>query len=164
LEDTGRKGPIVSDLEQLETEAAELVFARFDHEDAWAIGSELRAQAVAEGLPIAVDIRTATGVVLFHVSLPGASADQEHWLRNKAAVVFRFSASSALVAARMAAMGLPANGWLDGADYAATGGGVAVTVEGAGVVAAVTVSGLASMEDHTLAADAIRRRIAAQRR
>lgn len=153
----------MNEVEQLETEAAELVFARFDHEDAWAIGSDLRDHAVAEGLPIAIDIRTATGVVLFHVSLPGASADQEHWLRNKAAVVFRFSASSALVSARFEAMGLPRNGWLDGADYAATGGGVAVTVAGAGVIAAVTVSGLASMEDHTLAADAMRRRIAAHR-
>jgi uncharacterized protein (UPF0303 family) len=154
----------VTEVEQLETEAAELVFARFDHEDAWAIGSDLRAQAVAEGLPVAIDIRTATGVVLFHISLPGASADQEHWLRNKAAVVFRFSASSALVAARFADMGVGPTGWLDPTAYAPTGGGVAVSVEGAGVVAAVTVSGLSSMADHTLAADAIRRRIAAQRR
>ncbi|WP_308798180.1 heme-degrading domain-containing protein [Agromyces silvae] len=149
----------MSDVTELEAEAAGLVFARFDHEDAWAIGADLRARALEEHLPIAIDIRTAAGTVLFHVSLPGASADQEHWLRGKAAVVFRFSASSALIAARFAETGAGPNGWLDPNEYAPTGGGVAVTVEGAGVVAAVTVSGLASADDHALAVDAMRRRI-----
>lgn len=153
----------MSAVTELEHEAADLVFARFDHEDAWAIGADLRARALDEGLPVAIDIRTPAGAVLFHVSLPGATADQEHWVRAKAAVVFRFAESSALVAARFAEMGVGESGWLDPAEYAPTGGGVAVTVDGAGVVAAVTVSGLSSMADHALAADAMRRRIQQQR-
>jgi uncharacterized protein (UPF0303 family) len=153
----------MSAVTELEQEAADLVFTRFDHEDAWAIGVDLRTSALDEGLPVAIDIRTTAGASLFHVSLPGATADQEHWVRAKAAVVFRFSASSALVAARFAEMGVGESGWLDPTEYAPTGGGVAVTVAGAGVVAAVTVSGLASLADHALAVAAMRRRIQQQR-
>ena len=60
--------------------------------------------------------------------------------------------SSALVAARLAAAGIDAAaiGWL-GADYAITGGSFPVRVRAAGVVAAVTVSGLSSEQDHDLA-------------
>jgi uncharacterized protein (UPF0303 family) len=147
------------DLRAYEAEATELVFPRFEHDDAWAIGVDLRARALAERLPVAIDIRTTAGAVLFHASLPGATADQEDWIRRKAAVVFRFSASSALVAARLEAMG---RNWLDPNEYAPTGGGVAVAVEGAGVVAAVIVSGLSSEDDHAFAADALRRRIGQQ--
>lgn len=150
----------MTEREVYEAEAAELVFARFDHDDAWAIGVDLRTRAAEQGLPVAIDVRTTAGAVLFHASLPGATADQEDWVRRKAAVVFRFSASSALVAAQFEEMG---RNWLDPAEYAPTGGGVAVTVEGAGVVAAVVVSGLSSAEDHAFAAEAMRRRIAAQR-
>lgn len=152
--------PDVSEADRLEAEAGELIFPRFDHEDAWAIGTELRRLAVEQSLPIAIDIRTTSGAVLFHASLPGATADQEDWIRRKAAVVFRFAESSGLVAARFAERGITREtGWLDPAEYAPTGGGVAVTVAGAGVVAAVTVSGLSSERDHALAADAMRRRI-----
>lgn len=150
----------MTEREAYEGEAAELVFARFDHDDAWAIGTDLRAQASERALPVAIDIRTPSGAVLFHAALPGATADQDDWIRRKAAVVFRFAESSALVAARFEEMG---RNWLDPAEYAPTGGAVAVTVAGAGVVAAVTVSGLSSADDHSFAVGAMRRRIAAQR-
>jgi len=47
-------------------------------------------------------------------------------------------------------------GWLAASDYAVTGGSVPIRVRGAGVVAALTLSGLSSEEDHALAVEGIR--------
>lgn len=146
------------DLASLEQQEKELVRASFGHEDAWRLGCALRDRAAAQGHPVVIDIRTPLGSTLFHVALPGATADQEQWVLRKSAVVFRFEASSAAVAERMASGGIDptARGWLDPAVYAVTGGSFPIRVTGAGIVAAVTVSGLASLEDHNLAVEALR--------
>jgi uncharacterized protein (UPF0303 family) len=138
------------DLDTLVQQEKSLVFDSFDHEDAWRLGCALRDRAAHERLPVAIDVRRPTGVILFHASLPGATADQEEWVRRKSAVVFRFDSSSAAAAERF---GQPP--WLDPALYAVTGGSVPIRVKGAGVVAAVTVSGLKSEEDHDLAVQAL---------
>jgi uncharacterized protein (UPF0303 family) len=58
--------------------------------------------------------------------------------------------STALLAVRFADQGvdLGAAGWFDAKRFAAAGGSFPVRVRGVGVVAAVTVSGLTSDEDH----------------
>ena len=56
------------------------------------------------------------------------------------------------------------NGWLDSTRYTLAGGSVPIRVLGAGVVAAVTVSGLSSEDDHALAVDALREHRSSQRR
>jgi uncharacterized protein (UPF0303 family) len=141
-----------------EEQERELVFPSFDHEDAWLIGSALRAQASEAGHPIAIDIRRPSGAVLFHAALPGATADQGEWIRRKSALVFRLEASSALVAQRLDAAGFDAFGgaWLDPTQYAAAGGSFPVRVSGAGIVATLTISGLSSDADHELAESALR--------
>ncbi|HVK34557.1 MAG TPA: heme-binding protein, partial [Microlunatus sp.] len=77
-----------------------------------------------------------------------------------AALVLRMESSSALVDARLSAAGVNAAaiGWL-GPEYAVTGGSFPLRVRGVGVVAAVTVSGLSSREDHDLAVEGIRRHL-----
>jgi uncharacterized protein (UPF0303 family) len=71
----------------------QLVFAHFDLDTAWHLGSLLRAEALAEQLPIAISIRR-NGQTLFHAALPGSSADNDGWLLRKAAVVERYGHSS----------------------------------------------------------------------
>jgi uncharacterized protein (UPF0303 family) len=155
------KEPEMNDdtIARLTKEDAELVFDSFDHHDAWNLGCAIRDAAITAGHPIVIDIRRPTGAILFHTCLPGATLDQQHWARRKAAVVFRFEASSALVQARMAASGVDpaAVGWFNPAEYAVTGGSVPVRVRGAGIIAAATVSGLLSDDDHKLVIDALRR-------
>lgn len=138
-------------LARLETEHRELELTRFDRGDAWRLGSSIAERALAEGLPVAVDVRTASGI-LFHASMPGATADNDDWARRKAATALRFETSTALLEARFAAGGrdMFEPGWLDPAEYAVAGGAVPVRVSGVGVVAAVTVSGLPSDDDHDL--------------
>jgi uncharacterized protein (UPF0303 family) len=144
-------------LAQLEREHLELVLRRFVRKDAWELGRSIAERALAEGHPVAVDVRTSSGI-LFHASLPGATGDNDSWVAKKAATALRFDTSTALLEARIAAGGRDMHepGWLDPAVYAIAGGAVPVRVEGVGVVAVATVSGLPSAQDHDNVVDGIR--------
>lgn len=151
-------------LSRLEHEHIELELDRFDRADAWRLGRAIAERGLAESASIAVDIRTASAV-LFHASLPGATADNDSWVAKKAATALRFETSTALLEARVAAGGRDPMepGWLDAATYAVAGGAVPVRVRGVGVVAVATVSGLPSADDHALVTDALRELRDAQR-
>ena len=140
-------------MQALEQQERELVFARFDHIDAWRLGVRITELALDAGHLVGIDIRRA-GLILFRSALPGVTADQESWIARKSAVTLRMEASSALVDARRS------GDWL-GPEYAVTGGSFPIRVHGAGVVAAATASGLTSMEDHDLVVDGIRAHLAA---
>lgn len=146
------------DLTALQAEEAALEWDHFGVDDAWELGNAIRAIAHERGHGVMIDIRRANGMILFRAALAGVTVDQDDWVRRKSAVVFRFDTSSALFAARMAAAGFDPTqvGWLDASDYAVTGGSVPIRVRGAGVIAAVTISGLSSEEDHALAVEGIR--------
>ena len=113
---------IVSRIDELAAQERDLVFASFDHVDAWRLGTLLTERSIAAGHRVAIDIRRP-GLVMFRASLPGVTADQEEWIRRKAAVALRFEASSALVAERFATRGVDphAMGWLEAGAYAVTG-------------------------------------------
>ncbi|ROQ41573.1 uncharacterized protein (UPF0303 family) [Frondihabitans sp. PhB188] len=140
--------------DHLQLQEDELVFDTFDLVDAWRLGTLITERAIADDLAVAVDVRRGDHV-LFRASLPGTTVDQQDWLRKKAAVVQRFEASSALVAARFDGVDLAALGWLDPYDYALTGGSFPIRLRGSGVVGAVTASGLTSEEDHDLVTSSI---------
>ncbi|WP_375404911.1 heme-degrading domain-containing protein [uncultured Amnibacterium sp.] len=147
---------------ELEQQERELVLEHFDHADAWRLGSRITAAAQEAGHPVGIDIRRH-GLVLFRAALPGITPDQEAWIARKSALVLRMESSSALVDARLSAAGIDAaaSGWL-GAEYAVTGGSFPIRVLGVGVVAAVTASGLTSMEDHDLVVAGIRAHLSAE--
>lgn len=144
-------------LAQLEEEHATLILRRFDRADAWELGRSLAEQALAAGHPVAVDIRTASGI-LFHASLPGATADNDVWAAKKSATALRFETSTALLELRIELGGrdMYEPGWLDPVEYAVAGGAVPIRVDAVGVVAVATMSGLASADDHDAVADGIR--------
>jgi len=144
-------------LAQLESEHVELVLRRFDRRDAWHLGRSIAEMAVAEGFPVAVDVRTSSGI-LFHASLPGATGDNGVWVAKKAATALRFETSTALLETRVENGGrdMYEPGWLDPVVYAVAGGAVPIRVDGVGVVAVATVSGLASADDHDLVVAGIR--------
>lgn len=143
-------------LAQLEAEHVELVLRRFDRQDAWHLGRSISERALAEGLPVAVDVRTSSGI-LFHASLPGATGDNDVWAAKKAATALRFETSTALLEARVENGGRDMHepGWLDPVAYAVAGGAVPIRVDGVGVVAVATVSGLPSSDDHDLVVEGI---------
>ncbi|XVV17431.1 heme-degrading domain-containing protein [Actinoplanes sp. CA-131856] len=143
---------------QLEQQERDLVFARFDNDDAWELGSLLVGVARERGLPVVVDIRRGTQQ-LFHAALPGSVADNDTWIDRKVRVVERYGASSYLVGRRLAAKGqqLDAGMGVEPALYAAHGGAFPVRITDVGVVGVVTVSGLPQADDHALVTEVVRR-------
>jgi uncharacterized protein (UPF0303 family) len=143
-------------INQIEDQERRLTFARFDHDDAWALGCLLVNLATGRDLPIAVDIRRGTQQ-LFHAALPGSTADNDAWIERKVRVVQRYGASSYLVGRRLAAKGqeLDAGMGVNPADYAAHGGAFPVRVPNVGIIGVVTVSGLPQADDHALVVEAI---------
>src|SRR6201986_4144599 len=99
--------------------------------------------ATQRDLPVTIDIRRH-GQQLFHVALPGTTAENDSWIERKVNVVNRFAASSYLVGRRLAANGsaLDEARGVEPRLFAAHGGAFPVRVRGVGVVGTVTVSGL----------------------
>jgi uncharacterized protein (UPF0303 family) len=132
-------------------------FERFDLDDAWRVGSALVERCRAERLPVVVSITLGEQRV-FHVALPGATADNDRWAERKAAVVRRFDRSSAAVAAHYRV-----DSWpefyevfaLDRARFAVGEGAVPIRVHGA-QVGVLAISGLETGGDHDLAVSGLR--------
>ncbi|MCS0606246.1 heme-degrading domain-containing protein [Streptomyces sp. LP11] len=148
----------VPSVEELEAQERRLVFRRFTHDDAWALGSLLVELARERRAPVAIDIHRA-GQQLFHAALPGSTPDNDAWIARKRRVVERYGAASYLVGARFRAKGstFEDSSRLDPDVYAAHGGSFPVRVEDVGVVGAVTVSGLPQLQDHRLVVEALER-------
>ncbi|WP_406354073.1 heme-degrading domain-containing protein [Streptomyces sp. NBC_01635] len=148
-------------VEELEEQERRLVFRRFTHEDAWALGSLLVETARERQAPVAIDIHRA-GQQLFHAALPGSAPDNDAWIARKRRVVERYGSASYLVGARHRAKGttFEESSRLDPDTYAAHGGSFPIAVEGAGVIGAVTVSGLPQLEDHRMVVEALERFLA----
>ncbi len=138
-------------IETIEKQESELVFKRFDEMTALEVGRRLVDLALSQKAPVVIDIRT-NDRTLFHAALPGASPDNDHWARRKSNVTLRMHKASLRVGELNRARGRsvsPEIG-LDPLEYADHGGSFPVRVSGAGVVAAITVSGLKSEEDHAM--------------
>ena len=140
----------------LEAQEEQLVFTRFDNADAWRLGSAMVAAATGRALPVTIDIRHH-GHQLFHVALPGTTAENDSWIERKVNVVNRYAASSYLVGRRLAASGTALDEAL-GVEprlFAAHGGAFPIRIRDVGVVGTVTVSGLPQADDHAFVTEMI---------
>jgi uncharacterized protein (UPF0303 family) len=135
--------------DQLDAEAAELRFTDFGVEDAWALGSQMRAAAATEALPIVIGIRLGEQRV-FHTALPGSSADNDDWLERKTRVALRYGDASLSVGESFRERGsdFDMNARRDPSLFAAHGGVVPIRLAGGTVIGAVGVSGLPQLADH----------------
>ena len=142
------------DIARVKRQEIELVLPAFDEAVAFDIGVAVRARALAEGLALVVDLRSWDRQ-LFFAATPGTSADNAEWVRRKSNSVRRFQrASYRLVLERGEAPFGPQTG-ADPADYVIAGGGFPLRVPGAGIVGALTVSGLPGRQDHGVVVDAL---------
>jgi uncharacterized protein (UPF0303 family) len=134
------------------------VFESFGEEDAWQLGTALRAEALSRELPVAISVRR-NGQRLFHAALPGASADNDGWLERKCAVVDRYGRSSLRVGEQFRVTGksFDTDSRLDPSAYAAHGGAFPILVRGSGCIGTVAVSGLPQLEDHRLVVETLER-------
>lgn len=144
-------------LAELLAEEQELQFSSFTNDDAWALGCALVDAARRQQAPVAIDV-SRNGQQLFHAALPGATADNDDWIRRKVRVVRRCGHSSLAVGQLWRERGTTFEAvlQLDAQRYSASGGAFPVIVRSVGPVGAVAVSGLPQLEDHRLVVSAIR--------
>jgi uncharacterized protein (UPF0303 family) len=143
------------DIARIALQERTLVFPAFNEETAWRLGSRLRTLALDRNLIVVIDVRRPAHP-LFYAALPGTTPDNAEWVRRKSNVVFRFHRSSYAVGldleqkqSSLETRGLPT------ADYASHGGSFPIRVVNAGIVAAITVSGLPQRADHELVVEAL---------
>jgi uncharacterized protein (UPF0303 family) len=147
------------DIAQLAVQESTLTLDSFTPETAWQLGCLLRELAVSRNFPLVIDVRRFGNPdqPLFYSALPGTTPDNPRWVLRKTRVVARFHKSSYHVGRILEQAGrkfgerynLPEE------DYAAHGGCFPLSVAAAGIVGAVTVSGLPQRDDHNLVVEAL---------
>jgi uncharacterized protein (UPF0303 family) len=147
------------DLVQIARQEAELLFPGFDYDTAWRLGLSIRELAVTRNQAIVIDIRRfgQPHQQLFYTALAGTTPDNQRWVQRKINVVARFHRSSYAIglALEQSNRTFADRYNLPDADYAAHGGCFPINVAGAGIIGAVTVSGLPQREDHNLVVEAL---------
>jgi len=144
-------------IRQVEAELDELQLDRFTNGDAHRLGLILHRYAVDRGLAVTVDVSRGTQVV-FHLAMDGTTESNDDWVRRKTRAVQRFGVPSLLIGLRprLAGRRIEDEAWFDERRFAAHGGCFPVLVRDVGMVATVTVSGLAQEDDHDLVVEALR--------
>ncbi|MFL7867792.1 MAG: heme-degrading domain-containing protein [Anaerolineales bacterium] len=148
-------------LDGLLKEENELQFSSFNEESAWQLGRRLVERATRENLPVTIDI-TRGQQQLFHASRPGASADNDEWVKRKVRLVYRFAHSSFYMGQLLKSMGktIEEAFLLPESEYAPHGGCFPIIIKGTGMIGTVTVSGLAQEDDHRLVVETLREYLA----
>ena len=141
-------------LDHLLQQESDLQFANFTFEDGVDIGCRLLQKAREEPLPVVIDV-FAYGQQLFHAAMPGTRPDNGEWVARKRRAVLRFAHSSFYLGRLMHANGttLDAKYFLPPLQYCDHGGSFPILLKQGGVIGAVTVSGLAQQDDHTMVVD-----------
>lgn len=147
--------PRESDIAKVIRQEELLVFKSFDESDAWALGTALRSEAEKYDSGVAIDIRRGEDI-LFFTAMPGTSAVNADWARRKRNLVNLMHTSSYLVGLEVKFLELGEKvSNLDEVNYAWHGGCFPIRVEGQGIVATATISGLPQRDDHKLVSDVI---------
>lgn len=147
---------ILDELARCAHQMAGLQLVRFDEDDAWRLGSELRNRAVQVGAAVTIEIRLG-GATVFLGAMPGTSPANADWARRKRNVVELLHQPSYAVGleSRHTGRSTLAEMGLDARDYADHGGAVPIIVTGVGQVGVATVSGLPQREDHDIVVAAL---------
>lgn len=146
--------------ENLVKQEQELVLPVFNSDTAHKIGMMLIDRAKKEGKTIAVSITVARQII-FHYALDDLGPDADNWLRRKSNVVYEYHKSSLLVGMKLAAE----NATLEDHgrnpnDFKVNGGSFPIRVKGAGVIGAITVTGLPHLDDHEYVVTALTQHMA----
>jgi uncharacterized protein (UPF0303 family) len=138
-----------NDIELVKQQERELVFTRFNEDDAWALGALMRELAQLRKLPLIIDIRLGARP-LFYTALSNTSEDNADWARRKANLVMKAEAASYRVNLqdRVSDVSFVDRRGLAVRDYVAAGGSFPIRIANVGVVGTVSVSGIPQRKDH----------------
>lgn len=141
--------PLNDDIAKLQEQEKDLRFKSFNEDDAWKLGCQMRDACAERNLPLVIDIRLGHRQ-LFYAAMPGTNPDNDEWVRRKSNSVQRFHKSTYRINRELeqAQKTLAEDRYVDEADYASHGGGFPIHVTGAGIIGAITVSGIPQRQDH----------------
>lgn len=147
---------IADDITKIIEQEQAIGFARFDEAEAFALGCRMRERALADELPIIVDIRSWDRP-LFYAAMPGSTASNADWARRKINVVKMFHKSTFWMFLEQggSVQELGARHGLSVSDYVLAGGAFPIRVNGAGVIGAIAISGLPQRQDHAVVVEVL---------
>ena len=120
------------------------------------VGEIAKSFGVMRDLPIAVEVRLSDWIV-YHVSLPGSTVENQWWIDRKARVVTLKHHSTMFERVSAEERGVDwhkENNLLD-ETHAIHGGGLPLITKNEGFVGVLLISGLPQVEDHLLGVEVL---------
>ena len=143
-------------LASLKTEEESLYLQSFDTTEAVEIGEIAKSLGVSRTLPIAIEVRIGDWIV-YHVSLPGSTPENDWWIDRKARVVMlkQHSTMYERVSAQERGVDWHKENNLEDETHAIHGGGLPLITKNEGFVGVLLISGLPQVEDHLLGVEVL---------
>ncbi len=150
-------------LESLIQQEADLELKQFNQDVAWQLGTTIKQLAEEKGASISIEV-FGFGQTLFQFCMLGSSADQLDWIRRKRNTVLYYGRSTYYLSLYNESKQrvFETQPHINPHEYCAHGGSFPIRIKGSGLVGAVTASGLASIEDHELVAQALQKALDTQ--
>lgn len=141
----------IPDLNTLLEQEKQCRFSHFNFDTAWEIGTTLQTKAKQANYPVAIEVY-AFGQPLFLTALPGSSTENLEWIKRKRNSVLRAAHSSLYIgeANQTKQSPMETHAYINQAEYCDHGGSFPLFNQDGCIIGAVTVSGLAAIDDHNL--------------
>jgi len=137
-------------------EEAVLILPSLTNLDAFEIGQIATEIGIERKLPIAVEVRIGDWII-YHVSLPGSTPENDWWISRKARTVKLKQHSTMYERVSAEERGVDwhkENNLLD-ETHAIHGGGLPLITKNEGFVGVLLISGLPQVEDHLLGVEVL---------
>lgn len=142
--------------EGLALEASTLILSSLTLAEAIEIGEIAQQFARERALPVAIEVRMKEWIV-FHVSLPGSTPENDSWIARKARVTMATGNSTMFERVLAEEQGI--NWYVEKAmpeeTYAIHGGALPLNVLHVGLVGILLISGLPQVQDHLLGVEVV---------
>ena len=141
---------------QLINEEQILTLPSLDLAGALEIGEIAKSFGVASNLPIAIEVRLGDWVI-YHISLPGSTPENDWWISRKARTVMlkHHSTMYERVSAEERGVDWHKENNLPDDTHAIHGGGLPLITKNEGFVGVLLISGLPQVEDHLLGVEVL---------
>ena len=141
---------------QLINEELILTLPSLDLAEALEIGEIAKSIGVARNLPIAIEVRLGDWII-YHVSLPGSTPENDWWISRKARTVKlkQHSTMYERVSAEERRVDWHEENNLLDETHAIHGGGLPLITKDDGFVGVLLISGLPQVEDHLLGVEVL---------
>ena len=141
---------------QLLAEEQILTLPSFGANEALEIGEMAKSLGQVRNLPIAIEVRLGDWII-YHVSLPGSTPENDGWISRKARTVIlkHHSTMYERVSAEERGVDWHTENNLPEETHAIHGGGLPLITKKDGFVGVLLISGLPQVEDHLLGVEVL---------